>query len=262
MSKDNLVWKLINKEGYFSEYIGNKVFYEKYFINDIVSLSEIDATGDGFFDGWARIIYAPEFKYFEPVKQEEINVSKKVLDKLEAGKTYRLIDAKGYQEGPPPNCDIIKEELTCDLKVTLDRVVFNLGGYKGEVLVIALNEIKYFELVEDITTPPVKEESQIWDGVSVLEVGMVVTRYNVCNKRYKVEFIKGDHVFLSEECRDENVILTLAVDLRSLLPSPKEQFCELMFNKVRGSTMDFAHSTTWDIRELSKLCYEELMEGK
>jgi hypothetical protein len=173
MSKDNLVWKLIDKQGYFGEDTSNKVFYDNYFVDDIVYLSKINTEGEGSIGDIEYVIEEWEFEYFEPV---------------------------------------------------------------------------------------VKQGSKLWDGISTLMIGMTVTRVNSHGTVLVVELIKGNQAVLSEQ--GGGITIVLLDNLKSLLPSPKEQFCELMLNKVRGSHMDFAYDTTWDIRELSKWCYEELMEGK
>ena len=181
MSEDNLVWKLVDKEGYFSGSCVNKDYYYKYFIDDIVTLSGINNYGNGVIIGEEiDIISDFEFRYFVPV-------------------------------------------------------------------------------VED-TSHPIKEELQLWDGISPLIIGNIVTKVNSHNTKLTVELIKGDQVVLTNE---NGYLSVLMLDnINSLLPSPKEQFGELMLNKVRSQSLDFAYDTSWDIKELSKWCYEELMGGE
>ena len=179
MSEDNLVWKLVDKEGYFSENCVNKTYYSEYFIGDIITLSTIDVYGNGIIIGEeAEVIGDFEFKYFETVDVHS-------------------------------------------------------------------------------TTQPV---NRLWDGTSTLGVGDIVTKVNSHNTKLTVELIKGDQVVLTNETGHLSVLML--DNINSLLPSPKEQFCDLMLNKVRSQSLDFAYDTSWDIKELSKWCYEELMERK
>ena len=181
MREDNLVWKLVDKEGYFSGSCVNKDYYYKYFIDDIVTLSGINNYGNGVIIG------------------EEI--------------------------------DIISDF-----------------------------EFSYFVPVVEVTSHHIKEELQLWDGVSSLIIGDIVTRVNSHNTKLTVELIKVDQVVLTNETGHLSVLML--DNIKSLVPSPKEQFCDLMLNKVRSQSLDFAYDTSWNIKELSKWCYEELMEGE
>ena len=182
MSKDNLVWKLVDKEGYFRESVYNKSFYDHYFINDIVTLSEIRADGCGLVGDDEDVIAEEEFKYFEPVEYTEV--------------------------------------------------------------------------------PPLKECVQLWDGITPLREGMIIGVDTCGDKRFNVILIKGSQVLVTAVFGDGMLSLVSLGYINSLIISPKEQFCDLMLNKVRSQSLDFAYDTSWDIKELSKWCYEELKERK
>ena len=179
MSEDNLVWKLVDKEGYFANDCANEYYYPRYFVEDTVSLLGIDNYGNG----------------------------------------------------------VIKEE---------------------GVVVITAFEFRYFEPVNTQSTT--QTMNRLWDGESTLEIGDIVTKVNSHNAKLTVELIKGDQVVLTNETGYLSVLML--DNINSLLPSPKEQFCDLMLNKVRSQSLDFAYDTSWDIKELSKWCYEELMGGE
>ena len=185
-------------------------------------------------------------------------MNSKVLNKLEAGKTYRLIDKEGYLASDEANCLII-DEYFVEGEVTLEKVESNGDGIIGCGLAIREDEMQYFELVGGVALP-VKECVQLWNGVSPLIIGDIVTKVNSHNAKLVVELIKGDQVVLTNE---NGYLSVLMLDnINSLLPSPKEQFCDLMLNKVRSQSLDFAYDTSWDIKELSRWCYEELMGGE
>ena len=68
------------------------------------------------------------------------------LTKLEAGKTYRLIDKEGYFHNHKINEDFYKRYFK-DNCVTLSRVFYMGDGLIERNVVISLNEFIYFEEV-------------------------------------------------------------------------------------------------------------------
>jgi len=87
-----------------------------------------------------------------------------MIEKLEAGKTYRLIDEQGFIVEDDGNLGIINDYFS-DGEILVDEVI-GYVGYTDGTCVITYDEYKYFEEVvtEDITTeeepPSVSEPTQ------------------------------------------------------------------------------------------------------
>jgi hypothetical protein len=67
-----------------------------------------------------------------------------MLTKLEAGKTYRLINKAGWFSSSIFNKDLYDKHFV-NGSVTLTKTGRGGGGYVGEVLCIASNEFEFFE---------------------------------------------------------------------------------------------------------------------
>ena len=178
-----------------------------------------------------------------------------MIDKLEAGKTYRLIDKEGFVNDYYENSQILEDYFIND-EVTLDGVIYGCGTrychgtVKGEG-VIDHNEKQFFELVGDNTA-----QSYLWDGKSELEVGMLVKEASrSIDSAFLVKVIKGTQVVLEDE---HGIYMSYTKNLSTLLPDPKDEFCNLMLEKVRRLSLDTAWHTSFDIKELSGMCWEQL----
>lgn len=78
-----------------------------------------------------------------------------MIDKLEVGKTYRLIDKEGYFLDGYGQRERIYDECFIDDCITLDEVTaWGSGEVYGEdeFFVIVEPEYKFFELVDDVDT--------------------------------------------------------------------------------------------------------------
>lgn len=221
-----------------------------------------------------------------------------MIDKLEAGKTYRLVDRDAYLAACDDNIDILEEYFTNDM-VTLGYVSCGYGESCGGN-VIAQGESQFFELVEehnlktaqleeftkrikevfnvdatsttennvftgsykamqsllksDLGTP--EKAPKLWDGKSELEVGMLVKEAaRSIDSAFLVKVIKGTQVVLEDE---HGLYMSYTKNLSTLLPDPKEEFCNLMLEKVRRLSLDNAWDTSFDTKKLSGMCWEEL----
>jgi hypothetical protein len=181
----------------------------------------------------------------------------KKIEGLEAGKTYRLIDKEGYFDSHSTNLDMYNTYFI-DGCVTLDELdvfgdgckkrTFEGGSKKIRCVIEKDTELQFFELV-----------CVYWDGEAQLEVGMVVQDSSApLGHERSVKFIKGVDVVLEDE---GGLYVTCLDYLGTLVPDPKEEFAKKMLEKVRNSHPDFAHETTFDIEDLSKMCYDELKGG-
>ena len=90
-----------------------------------------------------------------------------MIEKLEAGKTYRLIDEQGFIDEDTDNLGVINEYVS-DNEVTIDDVIADIG-YVNNMCIITTAEYKYFEeVVIRFTTGEDEETSILWP-VSVAE---------------------------------------------------------------------------------------------
>ena len=91
---------------------------------------------------------AVELTYEEALLHVQGSASVKEKLKLEAGKTYKLIDKEGYLQELSDNYEYLEREFT-GLYITLNSVDDGGNGWVGRALVISTDELEYFELVED-----------------------------------------------------------------------------------------------------------------
>tara|TARA_R110000782_G_scaffold75562_3_gene150708 strand:+ start:5713 stop:6057 length:345 start_codon:yes stop_codon:yes gene_type:complete len=107
---------------------------------------------------------------------------------------------------------------------------------------------------------------RLWDGKEDLGVGMELTVLNtfdtplVVKQIINIDCDEDDQYLLAEVVNNKHH-LVWKHQLRSLVIDPKVKFAKKMLEVIRESHPDFAHDTSWDIRELAMLCYEDLMEG-
>lgn len=180
-----------------------------------------------------------------------------MISKVEAGKSYRLLDKKGYLKIDAENSRFYEDYFRDDV-VTIEDSDF-WSGYIQNDEVIALKEYKYFELVEEYTTPTKK----YWDGKEPLEIGMVVTTWREANE-YEVVYSYGKShcVKALQKVDNESHIFTIEEhELRTCLPDPKEEFCKEILSTIRGTHPDFAQDTTWNIEEVAAICWNKLKGG-
>lgn len=243
----NLVFRLIDKEGYLGNGNINEFLYEEHFINDVVILDIIDVDGEGYI-GDDCIIATTEFKFFEEISSlvEQCVHTHKGKWKFNYCDRYMHWDKKkGW------NLTHGKAVYYTDF----ERAAVRLGYVKTK-------EECYTKNTEELAT----EEFPLWDGKGYPSVGMKLTVSNsfdapmvliniiVCSNGNDTQYLLAEettnvhHLFFKE-------------DLRTLVKDPREAFCEKMLKEVQGSHPDFAQDTTWDVEELAGWCWDELKGG-
>ncbi len=191
----------------------------------------------------------------------------KITSEVGRVKTFKLVDKEGWLA----NWGYNAKSLHCFEEGVITLRSRNYGdednwypvkddSWKSNSI-IGEDEMQFFEEVTSVSTEP-----HLWDGKEELKVGMVaLARYNHDSKTVthtgEVLYLSYARVIMDiggVECH----YLTGDYILESPLPKPDDVFAEKMLEKVRGSHPDFSQDNTWDIVELSKLCYKELMDVK
>lgn len=190
-----------------------------------------------------------------------------MIDKLEAGKSYRLIDKDSFLSTfhGAENTELLNAYFREDI-VTINHVSDYGEGFTDTTettCLITKDEMKYFKLAEKEETPTKK----YWDGKAPLEVGMFLSANNsfdcpmVLKQIYKRKTV-SETQYLVEEENTEVLHLFFKDDLKSILPDPKEEFCKEILSSIRGTHPDFAQDTTWDIKEVAAVCWDKLKGGE
>lgn len=176
----------------------------------------------------------------------------KKIDRLEVGKTYRLVDKGGYFNSYLDNNSIAETYMPNGVITITEDLLHD------PIDIISEQELEFFELVED--------EPYLWDGKEEVQVGMKLTAVNACDTELTLERINPagdgyDTQYIVSEVNDKKMHILYYEDLRTLVPDPKVAFSKKMLAKVRSSHPDFAHDNTWDIVELAGMCFDELKGG-
>lgn len=193
-----------------------------------------------------------------------------MIYKIEAGKTYRLIDKNSYLENSEYNYDYIDEYFT-DNCVTIESLGHaGKGGKIGDDLVIGIDELEFFELVEEgldegclgkeegfvevsTLTKTDLETPIYWDGESPLEVGMVVGDEGTDT----VEYV----------CSDNKVLLKAVVGFTYLLDEnqitpfdqpkvEKEAAFKTVCERFRRLSLDNAYDTDAQYKDILDIAWE------
>ncbi len=185
-------------------------------------------------------------------------------------KTFRLVDKEGWLASWGNNVNslhcfdkgvvTLQDDDGSDCWYPVDENSWKSNSIIGE------GEMQFFEEITSVLEDESPTEPHLWDGKEELEVGMVaLARYNHDSKTVTHT---GEVLYLS----DKRVIMNLdGIEwhgllgdyiLESPLLKPEDVFAKKMLEKARSHSLANAHDTEWDIVELSKMCYKELMDVK
>lgn len=246
----NLVFRLLDKEGYIAEEpLANSSYYREYFNNDVVFLDKIDSIGCGKIDTH-RVIEPAEFLFFEEVDS--------LVDQcvhFHKGKWPFTWDDRYIHLNEQRKWDLVSSEQPAVYYADFERAAVRLGYVKTKTECYTKN-------TEELTT----EEFPLWDGKGYPSVGMKLTVSNSFDTpMIIIDIIEcsdgNDTQYLLAEETTNVHHLFFKEDLRTLVKDPREAFCEKMLKEVQGSHPDFAQDTTWDVEELAGWCWDELKGG-
>lgn len=232
-------YKLIDKEGYFDACYDNKRLFLAHAVGDCIT-GVTDKDGDLMSEDLREVFisnYQGEFRFFkevvydpQPLESEEGFITRCVKD----------------NNGKWPLSDY-------DRHVHWDKVL-GWNNREGRSVYYVDFDKKVLELAKQTDST----EDKYWDGVSELEVGMVVGVNNAFGTKFEVSMVGKNNQFVLQEYCSKDLHILDKSDIRSLVPDPKEIFCKEVLEEIRSKSVDFAHDTTWDIKEVAAICWDKL----